>query len=202
MEKTMSATKIQILGLAVALVLAACFSAPVAVSAATANDLRCRGCVGKSDIQKNAIRSSKVKDGQIRPRDLHATAKPTGVNFSEFLGGHEVASEVRTVRGVAIEAPARGYVVVNATWYYSGTTRSQALCYLLDEANKIGGPSSFGLSAGQELYREAAALTRTFEVPAGKTIFYLNCNDGGTDMKIFDISFNALFVPNRYETKE
>ena len=98
----------------------------------------------------------------------------------------------------AIEAPAQGFVVVNATWYFAGTGGSKAICYLFDEADKADGPSVLAVSNGQATYRAPASLSRVFQVPSGFNIFFLNCADTNTGMKVFDISLNALYVPNLY----
>jgi hypothetical protein len=63
-------------GLGFALSTAICLGATGA-QALTADDLKCKGCVGKKDLGKKAVKSKHIKNGQVKTKDLRDGAATT-----------------------------------------------------------------------------------------------------------------------------
>jgi hypothetical protein len=193
-----------------ALVATLAASMPTGASAETATDLKCKGCVGKKDIgkkairtrnlKKNAVKSKVIKDGSIEPEDLALTAKPTGAADNEpaaFGFMQPLSPTYEDIISTTLTAPTEGYVIAIANWYFYITAAAAfPACVVTTESGSSIGPAAIaGSSAATTV--ATGSQTRMFEVPAGATTFYLNCS-GPASTGIVDPHITAMFVPNRY----
>lgn len=166
---------------------------------AAANDVQCSGCVGTTDLKDKAITSKKIKDGQVKRKDLYKNAQPSGLNYIETNSNLNIPDALGSVRSVVLKAPTKGYAHVTAHWYFRSEKSAKAWCYLSMLDGGFDGPLVYMYSGTIEDFRESASITRSFKIPKGKTTFYLNCRDDGDAVQASNIGMNALFVPNRYK---
>lgn len=177
--------------------------------AQSATDLKCKGCVGKRDLGRNAVTkkalrtnsvtSSAVRDGTLTAADMHGSAKPAGVDFADGGFTIQVPNTLASVLSTTVTALAPGYVVAMANWFYSASDGAAVTsCFLSDEEASNDGPYMPGNAMGAAQYQQPASLLVTLPVEAGDTTIHLNCYDVGTDMTINHLRLTALFVPARY----
>ena len=176
------------------------FALAAPASAQTATNLQCKGCVGKKDLGKNAVRSKNIKKKSVKPSHLTGAAKPTGVDFATSDTLLPLTDNSASLISTTITAPGPGFVVAMASWYfYTGANTIQGRCYLATAPGTEDGPAQIANSEdGTGTYLNPAALIRTIAVSAGNTTVHLNCRKIGLDMRVASPSLNALFVPNRY----
>ncbi len=176
-------------------------------TAQTATNLQCKGCVGKKDLGKKAVRKKhlkkntvtgqKIKNGTIGAADLAAGAKPTGADSA--FGAQAVSIATTTiVRSVTISAPTAGLVLAVASGTYSiaastGATCSITLGQTLDTTHGVTGTTSTIASV-------SFAANRLLEVPAGDATINLVCarTFGVNGAAVVNSVLTAAFIPNRY----
>jgi hypothetical protein len=176
-----------------------------AAQAQTASNLKCKGCVGKKDLGKKAIKEKHLKDGAVSMAKLADDAQPAGVDFGNSLSGALAAAggEMQLVE-IVLDVPGTGYVVAIASGYieFLGALNTAA-CSISEhgsveetEAIKVTGESVAG---DNELY--PLSQTRTFAV-TGETIrLYFTCKLSGIGTGAAtanNTDLTAFFVPNRY----
>jgi hypothetical protein len=194
-----------VMSLFLAVSMAGACAAPA--GAETATNLKCKGCVGKKDLGKKAVRQKhiknnavtgkKIKNGTIGPADLAAAAKPTGADSA--FGDQAVAIPTdTTVRSVTITAPTAGLVLAVASGTYSiaastGATCSITLGQTLDTTHGVAGTTSTIASV-------SFAANRLLEVPAGDATINLVCarTFGSGGAAVVNSVLTAAFIPNRY----
>ncbi len=194
-----------VISLFLAVSLAGAFAAPA--GAQTATNLKCKGCVGKKDLGKKAVRKKhlknnavtgkKIKNGTVGAADLAAAAKPTGADSA--FGDQAIAIPTdTTVRSVTITAPTAGLVLAMASGTYSiaastGATCSITLGQTLDTTHGVTGSTS-------TLESVSFAANRLFEVPAGDSTINLVCarTFGSDGAAVVNSVLTAAFIPNRY----
>lgn len=170
-------------------------------SAQTAKNLKCKGCVGKKQLGKNAVRSKNIKNGQVKPQDLASAAKPTGIAASErFVDAaiDLVFGADTVIREVTISAPGPGAI----TAMYSVFARSDAA------DSRVGCTVDVpGTNLGTSLFtivkfpnsNEYATLSgvRAFPVTSqGNVTLDLICREVTGDIVLGNPSLVLLFAPN------
>jgi hypothetical protein len=206
------------IGLIVSAALAAALPPPA--GAQTATRLHCRGCVAKRQlgtksvvtkkirdgavtggkIGNGAVTSAKISDGTVAPADLAAAAKPAGVESVESLDTYPLANVVKSTISATVSAPAAGHIAATATWYFaSEAVGNLGQCYLGTVSGGSEGPYAYTYNPVGGSYRDSAALTRVFDVPAGDTTIYLNCYGAPSNgMHVISPSITAMYFPARY----
>jgi len=184
---------------AAVVVAASAFSADTVI-AKPANDLKCKGCVGKKDIAKKAVTKKAIRKGNVTPKHLATTAKPTGVDFVELpapTGDATVNASGQRVATVSMKVPGPGYVVVNADFVGFSQIADRILtCALTHDDADVG--IEFNSNAPTADYRPVA-FTRTLEVPkAGTYKVSLDCRTKSGEMLVRSTTLTGMFVPNRY----
>jgi hypothetical protein len=138
------------LRLALIVLLAVLSMAAVSVTAPaqTATNLKCRGCVGKKDLGKKAVRpkhikkraikskhirdsavqtkamkdgaveTRKISNGAVTAEKLADTAKPTGVDFALGATSTALTTSTQSIVSTTLTAPVAGYAVVMAQWQF------------------------------------------------------------------------------------
>jgi hypothetical protein len=190
--------------LAASLFLAA-FAVPGETHADTATNLVCKGCVGKKDvgrnavrgkaIRKNAVTSEKVKDGSIAATDLAEGAKPAGAVEGPVVTDVFLQATDAVINEVTIEAPTAGYVLAAANWFFYGSN-SSATCGLSKGVAQETGHSMATGWEGTGGYTGSAI--RFFEVSAGSNTINLVCRETAGNVLIQNTKATALFVPVAY----
>jgi hypothetical protein len=215
----MTTSKIALFGIATAFAAVLTFTVPSLASAQVANDLKCKGCVGKKDIgkkavrpkhiKKNAIKSKHIRDGAVQTEamqdgavtaaKLADSAKPTGGDHAESTDVYALAPPYQAVVTTAVTAPGPGFIIAIANWTYTATSGNVfGNCYLATAPEISDGPGAPANSPlGAMVYYNGASISRMFEVPAGVTTLYLNCY-GQATMSVTQPQLTAFFVPNRY----
>lgn len=197
--------------LAISLFTLAASLTPPAAGAQTATNLKCKGCVGKKDIgrkavrskhlKRNAIDSLRIKDGAVEAVDLAAGAKPAGVAFTgDAPNSVALTGVLQSVLSTTVAAPGPGHVVVSAHWtFYTNDDFTSGGCYLATEPGIADGLDQFFYS--DDVVNAAyvpAGMSRTIDVPAGQTAIHLNCSETTGDVSVSNPRMTALFVPTRY----
>jgi len=180
------------------------------VSAQSAKNLKCKGCVGKkqlgnkavieSRIRDGAVTSAKIRDGSVGPADLAAAAKPTGANFTSARPAKDVGDTPEVLRSLTITAPTPGLVLATASGSFYLEGNAYVICSLsldeaVDDTHEIQGQTG----ATTEITIPFSG-TRIFEVPAGNTTINLVCDRpfDGNNVTVIDSVLTAVFIPNRY----
>ena len=203
----MSASIRALVGIATLALFAVAVATPAA--AETATNLKCKGCVGKKDLGKQAVRGKHIKenavasthilDGGVAPADLAATAKPAGGDGTAGDQSIALTSTAQVVRSVVVAAPVAGFAVVTATGSTVAVGSGLAACSLsldtaVDPAHQIvAGHTGAALNSYIPF-----ALTRLFPVPQGNTTVRLVCRESSGTSVVEDSAMSAIFVPNRY----
>jgi hypothetical protein len=178
-------------------------------SAQTATNLKCKGCVGKKDLGKKAVRSKNIKpgavvneaiaDGAVDAAKLADFAKPAGAAEASDFGGLAIINGITVVVSVSIDAPADGFAFVAASGvvkFEDGVGGEEVgICAVtdglaLDEDNAVATTvpdDTFG----------AISQTRVFPATKGTNTYRLICDtDAAADtLAIVNPAINALFVP-------
>ena len=118
---------------------------PEAKTKVTATDLKCKGCVGKKEMGKNAIKSKNIKAGQVKTTNLgngavtigklDATAKTT-----TYTAGHRHDPETALsgtpllMDQTSVAAPGPGAVLVNFSVSLYVDTAGLAQCYVIGDS--------------------------------------------------------------------
>jgi hypothetical protein len=197
--------------LAISLFALAASLTPLTADAQTATNLKCKGCVGKKDIgrkavrskhlKRNAIDSLHIKDGSVEAADLSAEAQPAGVAYTgDTPNSVALTGALESVLSTTIDAPGPGHVVVSAHWtFYTNDDFTSAGCYLATEPGIADGLDQFFYS--DDVVNAAfvpAGMSRTIDVPGGQTAIHLNCSESIGDVSVSNPRMTALFVPTRY----
>jgi hypothetical protein len=191
-------------------------------SAQTATDLKCRGCVGKKDIGKKAVKSRHIKNGSVKGKDLKdatvetsklsdgavtadklATgAKPTGYAETNRDGEQPpLSTTASAVVSVSLNAPTDGYAYVTGEglFHFLGAANAAACNVTPGTTHSfdIGGGGS-GNNASENAYMGYSG-TRVYPVVAGANTFNLVClTMNAEDVTMINPRISALFVPNQY----
>lgn len=202
--------------------------AAVSASAQTAKDLRCRGCVGKTDIGRKAVTSGKIRnnavntfkimngavteskigdgavtgakiqDGSVGAADLADAVKPAGADSAEGSQTFPISGTPAVVRAVVITAPAAGFVLATASRYFSLDPSSLTTCSISQNASVDFTHAIEGYAPAGVTLHMPFSGSRLYAVPAGNTAIYLVCSRAGGASIVYDSVLTALFVPNRY----
>ena len=200
-------------------------AAMVAASGApaqTASNLQCKGCVGKTDLGKKAVRKKHIKknsvaekalrdgsvsertiqSGAVQPGHLADAAKPAGVEYDypgSPSGDVTIDMNGKVVNSIGLTLPGPGYVVVNADYnIFDQFADSNATCVIRVNGEIAGDVEGKHATAPQSIY-VPVAMTRTHPVDtAGQVAIVLFCASKGATPKIKNASLTALFVPNHY----
>lgn len=168
---------------------------PSETVATEADGLVCNGCVGNTDIGKNAVTSDKIKNGSIGPADLSADAQPAGVSNRDRETYIPLTGTAKVVRSVTLTAPARGKALVIGGWNFYGDNAAGRCSVgpgtVLDTAHQIVA------TLGSTVFMPASAF-RVFNVKKGKTTFSLVCDATLGAPEVHRANMTALFVPKRY----
>ena len=165
-------------------------------------DIR-NGTVTAADIGNGQITSPKIADGAITSADLAAAAQPAGVNFADGNQDLVLTSSAQSVRGVVLDAPAAGHVIVTSSGYVrlETTLFDDVLCSITDGAIAIDHSHAIivhDFNVDASLQAIPFSGTRTFAVPAGPTTFHLVCRNDSGDVTFHDSQITALYVPALY----
>jgi hypothetical protein len=209
-----------------ALLISAAFAAALPYGSAhaqTATDLKCKGCVGKKDIGKKAVRTrnlkknavkaksladgavtsekitdsavtaAKIADGAVTPDHLGDGAKPAGVASAVEPGPIELTGSLETAFSIDVEAPGPGSIFATAD-FYAETAAAIWGCNLVS-----GDEAGLNLIYGKGPGPVPTSLTRTIPVAAAGTVtLNLICTEAGGDVDISNVNLNVLFVPGSY----
>jgi hypothetical protein len=200
--------------------------APAGVAAAdTATDLKCRKCVGASDLGKKAVKTKSLRDNAvatpkiangavtngkiangavtagkiaenaISPKILSEAAKPAGIEFESYSGFHPLTAGIQTIQSVSVDTPGPGYVFITA----------DLVALLPDDATTVHcqiAHDGFSIGAtmfGRGSYYLPVSLSRAAEVQqAGTHTYELRCVETAGDATVYTPHMTALFVPARY----
>lgn len=190
--------------LAAAIVVTGGFALPFALpgdaSAQTATNLICRGCVGTRDIRNKAVTSKKIRNGQVKPVDLHRSAKPAAANFSSVNG--EDAGTLPTtdtvVAQVTMNLPAPGVVIANAGgWAVFNDNPSSILCAISKTTSTSGQPFIIAQNHNEaNARRMPTPVTRGFvEDTAGSHTYYFVCRTHLGSSGHNDAMLTTVYVP-------
>ncbi len=176
------------------------FAVPQPAAAQTATNVICRGCVGARDIARDAIRSRHIKNGQVKPADLHRTAKPAAANFSS-VGGEDAGVLPTTdtvVAQVTMDLPAGGVVILNAGgWATFNDNPSSILC-AISQTTSIG-TQPFIIAQNHNVAnarRMPTPVTRGFvETTGGTKTYYFLCRTHLGSSSHDDAMLTAVYVP-------
>lgn len=197
-------------------VIVAVYAQPV--TAQSAGNVKCNGCVNSkdiknrsirtNDIRNNAVNTAKIANGAVNGAKIasdtltafHITDEG-GADFVEgpalfdLTGGHDLVSTVR------VTAPTAGTVIVNASGIFGPTPSNIVECSITTEA-VTGGPSAILLWSNAigalDLIAVPFAGTRGFQVTAGTTDINLVCRDGTGNANVHRVQMSAMFFPTRY----
>jgi|GEM_PF-3585513 len=181
------------------------------VRAATANNVKCNGCIGEKDIgnkaiskrliREEAVNAKAIKKGSVKAKLLNADAKPAGIAYAEEYGaGLGINAGVTIMTKVQLKAPAKGYV--RLTGYGTLEYGAQELVYCtLNDAQTYYAPAQYyatGEATVSSRYRPVA-MERYFEVGAGIGTYYLLCRtDGGNPVQMLNPRLAAEYTPQKY----
>lgn len=180
------------------LAVACCFAVPGASVAQTATDLKCKGCVGKKDVGKNAVTSKAIKKRQVKPSDLAKSAKPTAVAVSEKVDGSgpTVGNALTVVRTATIKAPGPGAVVAFFSLVANGAASDSLMICGATTGTTIDDQVLSGTDVGLDDVRMVSGA-RTFPVSAkGNVTVRLICYAFTPPARAAYPSLTLLFVPN------
>jgi hypothetical protein len=171
---------------------------PTQALAQTAKNVKCKGCVNKKDIGKNAVKSKQIKDGAIKPSDLSSTAKPAGADYAETSSDtplNPAATDI-VIHTVTVTAPGPGTVIASASLFaYYNSVAGEFICGL-ERGTTIGGVHT--RNAGSNDY-ESISYTRAFPVEAaGNVAINLICYEISGDIDVSNPVLAAWFVPGKY----
>jgi len=182
---------------------------PAQTFAQTAKNLKCKGCVGKKDIGKKAVKSKHIKPGQITsahiengvvgPADLSNEAKPSGADVAETTTDTDLAplGDDIVLHTVTLTAPGPGIALASAvlTADYQGVAGRFACAVNTEVA--LGGQYVSGQSVGDG--EIPVGITRPFSVDAaGNLTLYLFCRGISGDVRVNNPILTAWFVPGKY----
>lgn len=200
-----------------------CFSSEV-VFAQTARDVRCRGCVGATDlanravitnkIKDNAVSGQKIQDGAVTEQKLQnasvsaaklaSDAQPAGADYTTngvSTGLDPIPSTKSSAVDVELTLPGPGHVLVNASGYILfDSTGVEIVCHIVRNGETLSAPRIRiqGTNAG-DADRMPIAGTRAFAESAAATVVYsLVCGATSGTAALFDAEINAIFVPKQY----
>jgi len=179
--------------------------------AATANNVKCNGCVGAKDIgkkaiskkaiQKEAVAAKAIRKGAVKANRLHDKAKPAGIAYAEMddtgvgIGGNET-----TMLTVELKAPAAGYVRVTAYGTLEYAAQELVFCSL-NTVEAYYDPAAYYATGNSDVENryKPVAMERLFEVQEGTGTYYYVCRtDGGNAVQIVNPRLIAEYVPQQY----
>jgi hypothetical protein len=182
---------------------------PVQVHAQTAKNLKCKGCVGKKDLGKKAVRGKHIKPGQITsahigkgavaPAALSDAAKPSGADASETVVDTDLSPAATDIvlQSVTLTAPGPGMVIATGGLYIDYQGVAGRFSCTVDTAVAAGGHYVIGESVGDG--QVPVAITRVFAVDAaGNVTVHLLCREITGDVRANNPKLVAWFVPGAY----
>lgn len=172
-----------------------------------AKDVKCKKCVNKKDLDKNAVNSSRVKDNSLRAIDLANDAKIGPVATSEIesrIGGPLVpVTADSVVRSLTISVPGPGAILTTGSLNVEIAASGDDVVCAVDTAN------TYDNSDGGSIGRQAEASTANHDLPisitrvlpvseAGDITIFLVCErvGGSGSIVAYNPVVTALFVPN------
>lgn len=132
-----------------------------------AKDVKCKKCVNKKDLDKNAVNSSRVKDNSLKAIDLANDAKIGPVATSEIesrLGGSLVpVTADSVVRSLTISVPGPGAILTTGSLNVEIETNGDDVVCAVDTAN------TYDNSDGGSIGRQAEASVDGHDLPISIT---------------------------------
>lgn len=181
-------------GIAAATIVAAALAVSAQVPqalAATATNLQCDGCVGTGDIGT----------GQVRARNLHASAKPSALRagvLTGFVGN--AADTTQLIRKVTIKVPGPGSVLASASVVVD-RPQGGVFCKI-DKADtaivQADDQLYFGYRSSDATDSATVSGQNVFPVKGGKLRVYFLCRriSNASTPRYFNATLTALFVPS------
>jgi len=169
-------------------------------SAQTATNLNCNGCVGKKDLGDSAVRSNKIKDGNVKAKDLTVGAQPGYANniynngsVSTGTGGTVTALEM------PISLPNKANIVATATWQFGLNDNEGADCAIRLNSTAYSDTFSNGGHASDVSGLDEYALAATgvfIDANPGLHTVRLVCRaDSGDNVTVRKRSLTLVTVP-------
>jgi hypothetical protein len=191
------------IGSGLALSVAICFGVTGA-QAQTANNLKCKGCVGTRDLGANAVKTKKIKDGAIttsKIKDGAVTVEKLNQNAKTSVSASRtntnsftsLTNTPATVKSVNFDVSGPGAVtLIYSVVLYKNAVSSQAYCYINPLPSfrcVVSGvaDTGYGLCSGVETIPVSAAGNQTFD---------LMCVEQVGDVQYLDTSLSALYTLN------
>ena len=152
-------------------------------------------CVVQADIKKNAINSSRVKNGSLTAVDLKDAG---GADFLDGTQRFVLTGGQDVIETIGITAPTAGAVIVNVSGYFNIVAGgSQAFCSITT-GQIVSGLDEINIKGGTNFDFIPFAGTRGFEVNVGTSSFNFVCSEFMGDINISDVKLTAMFFPLRY----
>lgn len=171
----------------------ASLAAPQYVAAQTATKLKCNGC----------IKSKQIKNGKVKAKDMHSSAKPGGANFSSVSGADfsPLPGADTVVASVTMELPAGGVVILNAGgWATFIDNPSSVVCSISKTTSSTGQPIIISQNHNVgNARRMPTPVTRGFiEDTGGTYTYYYVCRSDIGSSLLSDAILTAIYVPQLY----
>jgi hypothetical protein len=191
----------------VALLLAAGTTIPGETVAQTATNLKCKGCVGKKDLGKKAVKSkhirknqitgAHIKDGRVAAQDLGDDAKPAGIDSVETAGGFGLSGPAEIIDSVVVSAPGPGTILATGGLTASLDPSSGFYCEVT--TGSVTGTQSAKASVAGSSQTLPISNTRAIPVAAaGNVTVNFVCDLFAGSVNVSAINLTALFVPGSY----
>jgi hypothetical protein len=195
-------------GLFVAIVvMAAGLGVPGSAKAQIATNLICNGCVGYTDLGKNAVRkrnikknqvySKHIKNNQIKPKDLNKYAKPARGAYDESTNDVNLPSGDYVLLTVTVTTQGPGMIMATGSLYvYFSSTYSSVYCEVTQDTVT---DAQYIYARGASGYYMPVSQTRGFPVSAaGDYDINLVCDESAGSVSARNPSLAAVFVPEAY----
>jgi hypothetical protein len=171
----------------------------------TATDLKCKGCVDKKDIGKNAVKSKNIKDGQVKAPDLGqdsvtleklddsaktitAAAGRSNLGIGTYLSGPTVMNTID------LAVPGSGVVVATFSVPMFFATDGQAACLVYEGASPPAGTTLACIQNGTTSSFRTCAGVQPIPVDGPGTVsLKLRCHDNGGNVAVSAYSFVATY---------
>jgi len=190
-----------------------CAVGPGPAHAQTATNLKCKGCVGKKElgknavtsktVRKNAISTKHIKSGAVSVAKLADAALPGAVsNESDYSGSSTVDTTSATspveVLSDTVVLPAKGYLQVSASWVSNLPFSANGECWVTRNNSRYTLENNIRSSnaAGSDAYVPGGVTAVFGNVSGGQHVLRLLCRKiGAIGYSVERASLTALFVP-------
>ena len=175
-------------------------AAATPAAAQTATNLNCNSCVNKKEIDKDAVTSKALKDGNVKAKDLTAGAQPAMTTNTYINNSTVVSGDDDTVVLMPFELENKASLHVTATWQFDLNDNEGGDCAITLDSNAYSDTFSNGSFDGNVAsgsYQHAASVTGVFpNVTPGAHAIRLVCRaDTGDSINVTKRSVSVIVVP-------